>query len=111
MVNVTVDLGNYSIKYAGQNIGSFSSRISTQFNPNPEAYDRIQIENETTYIGVGEYDRQFSKVEKNYLPSLLFAITEATNESDINLCLLLPLVQMNNSSKFINKLKDADILD
>ena len=107
MVNVKVDLGNYSIKYAGQNIGSFSSRISTQFNPNPEDYDRIQIENETTYIGVGEYDRQFSKVEKNYLPSLLFAITEATNESDINLCLLLPLVQMNNSSKFINKLKNT----
>ena len=74
MINVTVDLGNYSIKYAGQNTGSFSSRISTQFNPNPEAYDRIQIENEITYIGVGEYDRQFSKIDKNYLPSLLFAM-------------------------------------
>lgn len=107
MINVTVDLGNYSIKYAGENIGSFSSRISTLFNPNPEAYDRIQIGNEITYIGIGEYDRNFSKIDKNYLPSLLFAITEATNESDINLCLLLPLVQMNNSSKFINRLKNS----
>ncbi|MBE6054286.1 MAG: ParM/StbA family protein [Clostridium sartagoforme] len=107
MINVTVDLGNYSIKYAGENVGSFSSRISTLFNPNPEAYDRIQIGNEITYIGIGEYDRQFSKIDKNYLPSLLFAITEATNESDINLCLLLPLVQMNNSSKFINRLKNS----
>lgn len=107
MINVTVDLGNYNIKYAGQKVGSFSSKINTQFNPNPEAYDRIQIENEITYIGMGEYDRQFSKVDKNYLPSLLFAITEATNESDINLCLLLPLVQMNNSSKFINRLKNS----
>lgn len=107
MINVTVDLGNYNIKYVGQNIGVFSSKISTQFNPNPEAFDRIQIDNEITYIGIGEYERIFSKTERNYLPSLLFAITEATNESDINLCLLLPLVQMNNSSRFINRLKNT----
>lgn len=107
MTNVTVDLGNYNIKYAGQKVGAFSSKISTQFNPNPEAFDRIQIDNEITYIGVGEYERIFSKTERNYLPSLLFAITEATNESDINLCLLLPLVQMNNSSRFINRLKNS----
>lgn len=107
MINVTVDLGNYNIKYAGQKVGAFSSKISTQFNPNPEAFDRIQIDNEITYIGVGEYERIFSKTERNYLPSLLFAITEATNESDINLCLLLPLVQMNNSSRFINRLKNS----
>lgn len=108
MTNVTVDLGNYNIKYAGQKVGAFSSKISTQFNPNPEAFDRIQIDNEITYIGVGEYERIFSKTERNYLPSLLFAITEATNESDINLCLLLPLVQMNNSSRFINRLKNSN---
>lgn len=107
MINVTVDLGNYNIKYVGQNIGVFSSKISTQFNPNPEAFDRIQIDNEITYIGIGEYERIFSKTERNYLPSLLFAITEVTNESDINLCLLLPLVQMNNSSRFINRLKNT----
>lgn len=107
MINVTVDLGNYNIKYVGQNIGVFSSKISTQFNPNPEAFDRIQIDNEITYIGIGEYERIFSKTERNYLSSLLFAITEATNESDINLCLLLPLVQMNNSSRFINRLKNT----
>lgn len=53
MINVTVDLGNYNIKYVGQNIGVFSSKISTQFNPNPEAFDRIQIDNEITYIGIG----------------------------------------------------------
>lgn len=107
MINVTVDLGNYTIKYVGERKGSFSSRISTQFNPNPEAFDRIELNNEVTYIGTGDYDRQFNKSDKNYLPSLLFSITQATNESDINLCLLLPLVQMNNSGRFINKLKNS----
>lgn len=107
MKNVTVDLGNYSIKYVGDRKGSFSSRISTMFNPNPEAFDRIELNNEVIYIGVGDYDRQFNKVDKNYLPGLLFAITQATNDSEINLCLLLPLVQMNNASKFINKLKNS----
>lgn len=29
MINVTVDLGNYNIKYAGQKVGAFSSKIST----------------------------------------------------------------------------------
>ncbi len=104
---MTVDLGNYNIKYLGERRGSFSSRISTQFNPNPDAFNRVEINSQVTYIGIGDYDRQFNKSDKNYLPGLLFAITQATNESDINLCLLLPLVQMNNSSRLINKLKNT----
>ena len=40
------------------------------------------------------------------MPLLFYAISNATEESDINLCLLLPIAQMPNKDKFINKLKN-----
>lgn len=69
-------------------------------------FQRINFNGETTYIEIGEYEREFNKVNKNYLPLLFYAISNATEESDINLCLLLPIAQMPNKDKFINKLKN-----
>ena len=106
MINVLVDLGNYNIKYLSEKKGSFSAKYSTKFNPNSEMLQRINFNGETTYIEVGEYEREFNKVNKNYLPLLFYAISNATEESDINLCLLLPIGQMTNKDKFVNKLKN-----
>ena len=106
MTNVLVDLGNYNIKYLAERRGFFSAKYSTKFNPNPEMFQRINFNGETTYIEIGEYEREFNKVNKNYLPLLFYAISNATEESDINLCLLLPIAQMPNKDKFINKLKN-----
>ena len=69
-------------------------------------FQRINFNGETTYIEIGEYEREFNKVNKNYLPLLFYAISNATEESDINLCLLLPIAQMPNKDKFIDKLKN-----
>ena len=106
MTNVLVDLGNYNIKYLAERRGFFSAKYSTKFNPNPEMFQRINFNGETTYIEIGEYEREFNKVNKNYLPLLFYAISNATEESDINLCLLLPIAQMPNKDKFIDKLKN-----
>lgn len=106
MKNVIVDLGNYNIKYYSDNKGSFSAKYSTKFNPNGEMFERIDIGGKVTYIGIGVLEREFNKVKKNYLQQVLYAIDKATTDVDINLCLLLPIVQMPNKSVFINALKE-----
>lgn len=105
MKNVVVDLGNYNIKYYGDRKGSFSAKYSTKFNPNEEMYERIQVDGQTVFIGIGSLSLEFNKIKKNYLGQLLYAINLATNESDINLCLLLPVVQIRNKNDMINKLR------
>lgn len=105
MKTVVVDLGNYNVKYLADRKGIFSAKYSTKFNANSDMFERIEIDGQLTFIGIGEYEREFNKVEKNYLPLLLYAIDKATNESDINLCLLLPIAQMSNKDKLINELK------
>lgn len=105
MKNVVVDLGNYNIKYYGDRKGSFSAKYSTKFNPNEEMYERIQVDGQTVFIGIGSLNLEFNKIKKNYLGQLLYGINLATNESDINLCLLLPVVQIPNKYDMINKLR------
>ena len=105
MKNVVVDLGNYNIKYYGDRKGSFSAKYSTKFNPNEEMYERIQIDGQTIFIGIGSLSLEFNKIKKNYLGQLLYGINLATNESDINLCLVLPIVQIPNKNDMINKLR------
>ena len=107
MKNVIIDLGNYNIKYfCNGNKGSFSSKYMNKFNPNGESYERVEIDGKTTYIGVGTLSREFNKVKREYLPQVLYAIDKATDDNDINLCLLLPIVQMPNKNEFINALKE-----
>ena len=105
MKNVVVDLGNYNIKYCGDRKGSFIAKYSTKFNPNEEMYERIQVDGQTVFIGIGSLSLEFNKIKKNYLGQLLYGINLATNESDINLCLLLPVVQIPNKYDMINKLR------
>lgn len=105
MRNVTVDLGNYNTKYLGENKGMFSSKISTAFNPNGEMFERISFHGATTYITVGQLEREFSKVDKNYMPILLYAISKATTDTNINLCLLLPVNQLPKKERMIQELK------
>ena len=106
MKNVIIDLGNYNVKYfCDGNKGSFSSKYMSKFNANGENYERVEVDGKITYIGVGTLEREFNKVKKNYLPQVLYAIDRATSADDINLCLLLPIVQMPNKTEFISTLK------
>ena len=106
MKNVIVDLGNMEIKFSGDFRGKFSSKYTNRFEINPESYERIEIDGVQTLLGVGEYEREFNKVDKNILPQVLYAISKATKDNDINLCLLLPLNQLPQKEKLIEKFKD-----
>lgn len=106
MINVLVDLGNYNVKFLGENKGMFSSKYSTRFNANGDIFERIEIDGEVTYIGTGEFEREYNKIDKNYLPQLFYALSNATSQSDINLCLLLPVAQMAQKDKLISRLQN-----
>ena len=103
MKNVIIDIGNYNFKYKGDAQGLFSSKYHTNFEPNPEAYERIEFNGVTTYIGVGELEREYNKADKNIIPQVLYAISKATKDNDINLCLLMPLNQLPQKQVIIDK--------
>lgn len=107
-----VDLGNFNIKYIGEDDeGMFSSKISTDYQSYPDAFQRIELDGQTTYIAIGELNREFNKCERQYLPQLLYAICKANKSLEImevNLTLLLPIIQMENKTKLIENLKDKE---
>ena len=49
---------------------------------------------------------EYNKIDKNYLPQLFYALSNATSQSDINLCLLLPVAQMAQKDKLISRLQN-----
>lgn len=106
-----VDLGNFNIKYIGQD-GSdmFSSRISTDYQAYQEGLQRIEYDGKITYIGIGELSREFSKVDRDFMAQLLYAICKSNEGEKIetNLTLLLPILQMDNKKKLIENLKGKD---
>lgn len=106
MVNIALDLGNLNTKYKGENIGCFSSKTTTKYEANPDAYESIVYNNVTTYIGVGTFDREFNKCCKNIIAQVLYGISKATADNEVNLCLLLPISQIGNRNILINKLEN-----
>lgn len=90
---VVVDIGNYNFKYTGDNRGMFSAKYSKRFEPNVDAYERIELDGVTTLIGVGELSREYNKAVKEIVPQVLYAINKATRGNEINLCLLMPINQ------------------
>lgn len=106
-----VDLGNMNIKYIGENQGSFSSRISMDYQAYSEGLQRIELEGKTTYLAIGELSREFNKCERDYMAQLLYAICKANEGQEIietNLTLLLPSLQMENKKKLIENLKGKE---
>ncbi|MEG0667854.1 MAG: ParM/StbA family protein [Clostridium sp.] len=105
MKNIVIDLGNYNTKFVGDKKGNFSSKFSTGFNANGEAFESVSFNNKTTYISVGELDREYNKVDKNYMPIALYGLNKATSDTNVNLCLLLPVNQLLNKGKLIEQFK------
>jgi plasmid segregation protein ParM len=110
-VTTIVDLGNFNIKYIGAGkAGMFSSKYSTNYQPYPDGFQRVELDDRTTYIGTGELSREFNKAEREYLPQLLYAICSGNKAEliETNLTLLLPILQMENKSKLIANLQNKD---
>lgn len=106
-----VDLGNFNIKFIGvDNKGIFPSKYSTDYQAYPDGFQRVELDGRITYIGTGELSREFNKAARDYLPQLLYAVCKGNNSNTIetNLTLLLPILQMENKAKLIEKLKNKD---
>ena len=103
-----IDLGNFNIKYLGEEIGIFSSMYHTNFEPNESAFNRIEVEGRKYYIGVGNYSLEYTKANKECLiPQVLYAISKANNGNNIttDLCLLLPIEQIPKKEEVIQLLQ------
>lgn len=103
-----IDLGNFNIKYLGEEIGIFSSMYHTNFEPNESAFNRIEVEGRRYYIGVGNYSLEYTKANKECLiPQVLYAISKANNGNNIttDLCLLLPIEQIPKKEEVIQLLQ------
>lgn len=113
-VRITVvDAGNYNMKFMGQgDMGYFSSRTSTDEQAFSDAYDRIEIDCKTTYLGqFGELSREYNKSNRELLPQILFAICKANKDIDTittNVTTMLPIGQMPNKQKIIEQLKSQN---
>ncbi|WP_321834370.1 ParM/StbA family protein [Clostridium butyricum] len=100
-----IDLGNFNVKYKGENIGIFSSKYHTNFEPNEASFNRIEYEGRKYYIGVGSYSLEYTKVNKECLiPQVLYAVSKANEGNNIttNLFILMPIEQMPKKDDVIH---------
>lgn len=96
-MKVIIDYGNYNIKVFSKEKGTFqfSSKSHTNFEPNPEAFERVEFEGITTFIGVGDINQEFVKVNKESMQAqILYAVSKVTSDTNIELCVLLPINQL-----------------
>ncbi|WP_253198886.1 ParM/StbA family protein [Clostridium estertheticum] len=100
-----IDVGNYFIKYIGENKGSFSAKYTTDYQSYPDSFQRVEIDEFATYLTIGEFSKEYDKTNKeNFIPQLMYAICKA-NSGDViktNLCLMLPIMQMASKQKLID---------
>ena len=92
-----IDYGNFNIKFKSENLGLISSKYHANFEPNEEAFNRIEVEGKKYYIGVGKYSLEYIKIDKESLiPQILYCISEANQGNNIttDLAILLPIEQM-----------------
>lgn len=92
-----IDYGNFNIKFKSDNLGVISSKYHANFEPNEEAFNRIEFEGKKYYMGVGKYSLEYIKVDKESLiPQILYCINEANQGNNIttDLAILLPIEQM-----------------
>jgi plasmid segregation protein ParM len=97
-----IDMGNYWIKTSNEEM--FSSRfiISKDGEHTPIGEDVLEYDGMTCIMEKGEYDNEFNKSLKNYIPNLLFAIHKSISarEKAVELCLGVPLSTLGIKEKF-----------
>lgn len=94
-MKIAVDLGNRNIKIAykkGDKVqfDSFQARFTVEEQQDYSAAEVVEIEGVKYCIEQGNYDFEFNKTEKNYLPLLLNAISRATGEEEVEIMMGAP---------------------
>ena len=89
-----VDIGNYQVKTSEGII--FDSRVTNKVEFGSKA-PKIEINGSVYYLGEGTLEIEARKFDKeNFIPLLLGAICESTNETTIDLAVGLPIIQFKN---------------
>lgn len=101
---LAVDLGNHNTKTSEGII--FSSKYTTDKQIDKDTEDIINFDGVEYCIGKGNYDFEYDKTKKNYLPLLLTAIAKSTRDKEIDLVVGCPLEQIAKKDEFIKELEN-----
>lgn len=95
-MKIAIDLGNRNIKIAykkGDKVqfDSFQARFTEEEQQDYSVAEVIEIDGTKYCIEQGNYDFEFNKTEKNYLPFLLNAISRATEDEEVEIMMGAPV--------------------
>lgn len=95
-MKIAIDLGNRNIKIAykkGDKVqfDSFQARFTEEEQQDYSAAEVIEIDGTKYCIEQGNYDFEFNKTKKNYLPFLLNAISRATEDEEVEIMMGAPV--------------------
>lgn len=119
--NVSIDLGNNNAKGSiDDKVFSFVNKVRKERQANKLAdSDYIQLSDERGYYVIANDDDTFeesqSKKDKNFIPTLYYSICRAlslveidADEVDVNLSMLTPINQANETQEYISRIKEKD---
>lgn len=104
---LSVDLGNYNTKTSNKII--FESRFKETDEVATGDEDIIEYDGRRYFMEQGQWDLDFNKVNKNYLPCLFYSVVKSfpkyNNINNLGLVLGLPLSQLKNKDKLKESLE------
>lgn len=103
MKNLAVDLGNFNTKTSEEVCFVSAHTKDIQIDKNAQI---IEFEGVKYCMEIGNFDKEYNKAAKDYMPNLLYAISKSTDETEINLILGLPITQLGKSEDIKNKLEE-----
>lgn len=94
-MKIAIDLGNRNTKLAyrtGDKVEKdiFQARFTDEEQQDYTSAEVIELDGIKYCIEQGNYDFEFNKTEKNYLPLLLAAISRSTSESEVEIMMGAP---------------------
>lgn len=114
-MKIAVDLGNRNIKMAYKkgdkvHFDSFQARFTIEEQQDYSSAEVVEIEGVKYCIEQGNYDFEFNKTEKNYLPFLLNAISRATDDEEVEIMMGAPAEHVSGlREKFKEQLLGKEI--
>lgn len=103
MKKIAIDLGNHNVKTSEGVI--FSSKFTTDKQLDRDVEDIVKVSGIEYCIGKGNYDFEYDKTKKNYIPLLLTAIAKSTEEKEIDLVIGCPVEQIAKKDEYITELE------
>lgn len=101
---ITIDLGNFNIKTSKGLI--FENRFLLDNTNDIFGAETITIDENTYFIGKGKFEKEYNKINKNYIPSLLYALAKSTYDDEVNIIIGLPVAQISLKNKIAAELTD-----